>query len=246
MDDGLGKLKIVPDHFQVSTSSENTPQRQNTSNLQPRIDNSARSSSRFWARRQLKRSAFMLNLFSLRGLPWSSSSDGQQKVELTVAELESLRSELADIEEREAHLKAQLEQVDEILRSARFSGYLYIRTRWTALPGEPPPIDDTEVDDWLPRFVVLHGPCIFFYLLCTDLSPQDSTLLSDIVEVGSLPSFTREDDETRYSFYILTCHGLRYECSSTSKIQVDSWLAALQTDCKSGSDTKAPNGLSEM
>uniref|UniRef100_A0A2C9WHU7 PH domain-containing protein n=1 Tax=Manihot esculenta TaxID=3983 RepID=A0A2C9WHU7_MANES len=130
----------------------------------------------------------------------------------------------------------RLEHVDEILRSARFSGYLYIRTRWTALPGEPPPIDDTDVDDWLPRFVVLHGPCIFYYLLCTDLSPQDSTLLSDIVEVGSLPSFTREDDETRYSFYILTRHGLRYECSSISKIQVDAWLAALKTECKSGSD----------
>jgi len=39
--------------------------------------------------------------------------------------------------------------------------------RWTALPGEPPPLDDTDVDDWLPRFVVLNGPCIFFYLLST-------------------------------------------------------------------------------
>lgn len=55
-----------------------------------------------------------------------------------------------------------------------------------------------------------------------DLSPQDSTLLSDIVEIGPLPSFTKEDEETRYSFYILTCHGLRYECSSVSKIQVSS------------------------
>jgi len=39
--------------------------------------------------------------------------------------------------------------------------------RWAALPGEPAPIDDTEVDDRLPRFVVLHGACIFLYLLCT-------------------------------------------------------------------------------
>ncbi|KDP25292.1 hypothetical protein JCGZ_20448 [Jatropha curcas] len=252
MDDGpgRGKIKIVPDHFQVLTSSENSSQTSISSNLQPRIDHSNSSCGRLWTGsktgRKLRTAAFMLNLFSLRGLPWGSSNDGQQKVELTVAELESLRSELAELEEREAHLKAQLEQVDEILRSARFSGYLYIRTRWTALPGEPPPIDDTEVDDWLPRFVVLHGPCIFFYLLCTDLSPQDSTLLSDIVEVGSLPSFTREDDETRYSFYILTHHGLRYECSSISKIQVDAWLAALQSECKSGSNTKAPNGLSQV
>ncbi|KAJ1386083.1 PH-like domain superfamily [Sesbania bispinosa] len=163
--------------------------------------------------------AFMLKLFSLRGLPWSLSNGGQQKVELTAAEVESLRSELADLEEREAQLKAQLENIDEILRSARLSGYLYIRTRWAALPGEPPPIDDTDVDDWLPRFIVLQGECLFIYLLCTDLSPHDSTLLSDIVEVDQLPSFKREDDETRYAFHILTRHGLRYECCSSSKIQ---------------------------
>lgn len=53
-----------------------------------------------------------------------------------------------------------------------------------------------------------------------DLSPQDSTLLSDIVEVGPLPTLKREDEETRYAFYILTRQGLRYECSSISKIQV--------------------------
>ncbi|XP_059662207.1 nucleoside diphosphate kinase 4, chloroplastic-like [Cornus florida] len=174
----------------------------------------------------------MLKLFSLPGLPWGSGTDNEEKVVLTAAEVESLRSELAHLEEREAHLKAQLEHIDEILRYARLSGYLYIRSRWAALPGEPPPIDDVDVDDWLPRFVVLNGPCIFFYLLSTDLSPQDSTLLSDVTEVGPLPSFTPEDDDTRYSFYILTRHGLRYECSSVSKMQADSWLMALQTDCE--------------
>ncbi|MBA0730094.1 hypothetical protein Golax_022558 [Gossypium laxum] len=179
----------------------------------------------------------MLNLFSLRGLPWTGA-DGQQKVQLTAAELESLRSELADIEEREAHMKARLEHIDGILRSARLSGYLYIRTRWTALPGEPAPIDDTKINDWLPRFIVLHGQY---------LSPQDSTLLSDVVEVGSLPSFTREDEGTRYSFYILTRQGLRYECSHVSQIQVDTWLSALQTGCKvvSESDVLVPNGSSK-
>nr|DAD17890.1 TPA_asm: hypothetical protein HUJ06_019353 [Nelumbo nucifera] len=165
------------------------------------------------------------------------------QVELTTVELESLRSEIADLEEKEAHLKAQLEHLDELLRSARLAGYLFIRTRWTALPGEPP-IDDADVDDWLPRFVVLHGSCIFFYLMSTDLSPQDSTLLSDIVEVGPLPSFIREDEHTRYSFYILTRHGLRYECSSISEIQVGSWLAALRTDCKLESNTTALKDLS--
>ncbi|TQE01788.1 hypothetical protein C1H46_012588 [Malus baccata] len=165
----------------------------------------------------------------------------QIHVELTAVELESLRSDLADLEEKEAHLKAQLEHVDEILRSARLSGYLYIRTRWKPLPGEPPPLDDTDVDDWLPRFVVLQGPCIFFYLFSTDLSPQDSTLLADIVEVSPLPSFTRDDEGTRTAFCILTRQGLRFECSSASKAQVGSWLSALRTDCKlEGSDATDP------
>ncbi|CAJ1937266.1 unnamed protein product [Sphenostylis stenocarpa] len=235
MDDGPPKLKIIPDHFQVPTSSLESPESR-TSITEPGTDQSSRSShqQRTWGK---LRTAFMLNLFSPRRLSWGSSSGGQEKVELTAAEVESLRSELADIEEREAHLKAQLEHIDEVLRSARLSGYLYIRTRWASLPGEPPPIDDTEVDDRLSRFVVLHGPCIFLYLLCTDLSPQDSTLLSDIIEVGSLPCFKQEDDEIHFAFYILTRHGLRYECSSNSKIQVDSWLSALQSECKLESDT---------
>ena len=57
-------------------------------------------------------------------------------------------------------------------------------------------------------------------LYYADLGPQDSTLLSDVVEVGSLPSFMREDEGTQYSFYILTHQGLRYEFSHVSKIQV--------------------------
>ncbi|KAG4117541.1 hypothetical protein ERO13_D12G237900v2 [Gossypium hirsutum] len=242
MDDGFGKIKVIPDHFQVSTpASEDSLQNRSSPDSQPSTGNSSRSRSSLWSRRKLRRAAFMLNLFSLRGLPWGGA-DGQEKVQLTAAELESLRSELADIEEREAHLKAQLEHIDEILRSARLSGYLYIRSRWTALPGEPAPIDDIDVDDWLPRFVVLHGQCIFFYLCSTDLSPQDSTLLSDVVEVGPLPNFIREDEGTQYSFYILTRQGLRYECSHVSEVQVDTWLSALRTDCKLGSDVEVPNG----
>lgn len=53
-----------------------------------------------------------------------------------------------------------------------------------------------------------------------DISPQDSTLLSDVVELGPLPSFIQEDKQTRYSFYISTCQGLRFECSSVSEVQV--------------------------
>ncbi|KAK9003585.1 hypothetical protein V6N11_084225 [Hibiscus sabdariffa] len=175
-------------------------------------------------------------MFSLRWLPWIGAV-GLQKVQLSAVELESLRTELADIEEREALLKARLEHIDGILRSARLSGYLYIRTR-TASPREPASIDDTDVEDWHPRFVVLHGQCIFFYLTSADLSPMDSTLLSDVVEVGSLP---REEEEgMRYPFYILTRQGLRYECSHASKMQVGTWLSALQVVSKS--EVLDPNG----
>ncbi|XP_010529642.1 PREDICTED: uncharacterized protein LOC104806439 [Tarenaya hassleriana] len=238
MDDGTpSKIKILPDHFRApSPAPEEATQEDSPSSSQPRADILLRSHSQSRARRKLKKAALMLNLFTLRRLSWNSN--GQEKVELSASELESLRSELADLEEREAYLKAQLEHVDEILRSARLSGYLYIRTRWTALPGEPPPIDDTEVDDWLPRFVVLQGACLFFYLLSTDLSPQDSTLLADIVEVGSLPTFTREFDEIYHCFYILTHQGLRFECSSPSKIQVESWLSLLRRDCSTESEER--------
>ncbi|KAI4370148.1 hypothetical protein MLD38_018526 [Melastoma candidum] len=218
MDDDPGKIKIIPDYFR-GTQAENVSSCGRVSSASdPKLDSSG----------------------SIGRLSWGSSSDGQEKVELSVAELQSLRSQLADLEEREAPLT--LEHVDEILRSSHLSGYLYVRTRWAALPGEPPPIDDGDVDDWLPRFVVLHGSCIFFYLLCTDISPQDSTLLSDLVEVEPLPSFTRED-ETYHAFSIMTRQGLRYECSCASDIQVKSWLTELQGQCKSR--PRLPNGSSE-
>lgn len=65
--------------------------------------------------------------------------------------------------------------------------------------------------------------------LWSDISPQDSALLADIVEVDSLPSITREDEgDVRYAFYVSTRHGLRYECSSISKIQVlSNWFCCL-------------------
>ncbi|MED6205939.1 hypothetical protein PIB30_022386 [Stylosanthes scabra] len=241
MDDGPGKINFIPDYFQVPTSVAKSPENRTPSITESETNKHSRSRQHLWTQRTM-RAASMLRLFSLRGLPWGLGNGGQEKVELTAAEVESLRSELADMEEREAQLKAQLENIDEILRSSRLSGYLYIRSRWAALPGEPPPIDDTDIDDWLPRFIVLHGACLYLYMLCTDLSPLDSTLLSDIVEVGRLPSFKCEDNEMRYAFFILTRHGLRYECSSSSKIKVDAWLSALQADCKLDCGATAPNG----
>ncbi|XP_037480141.1 nucleoside diphosphate kinase 4, chloroplastic-like [Triticum dicoccoides] len=61
----------------------------------------------------------------------------------------------------------RLENIDQVLRYARLSGYLHITSRWTRLPGEPPIIDDADVDDWLPRFVVLQGQCLYYYLKST-------------------------------------------------------------------------------
>lgn len=231
MDDVYGKIDVFPHHFQASKASDDCLQTRSQND-----DSLLRSRSHSWAVRRVMGAASILNLFGLPHFPWASNSANDDKVQLPRAELDYLRSEIADAEEKEAHLKAQLEHLDEILRSARLSGYLYVRTRWTQLPGEPPILDDADVDDWLPRFVVLYGACVFYYLKSTDLSPQDSTLLSDIVEVGTLPSFIQEDEQIRYSFYILTSHGLRYECSSISKIQVDSWLTELECDSVAESD----------
>ncbi|KAL3844473.1 hypothetical protein ACJIZ3_001876 [Penstemon smallii] len=226
MSDGPRGIQVFEDHFVAATSDADSI------SIQPPSTTDLRSHSRRWAGRKFKSATSVLNMFNLKGLSWGLGSNSSEKVILSAVEVESLRSEISSLEERESHCKAQLEHIDEILRSARLSGYLFIRARWSTLPGEPPPIDDTEVDDWIPRFVVLHGSCIYVYMMATDLSPQDSTLLSDVVEVGSLPCLQREDEETRYCFYILTRHGLRYECSSASKMQVDSWLATLRIDCK--------------
>lgn len=236
MDDGIGNVKVYSDHFEASPSTGNSLHEQDSPVSGTRTDYPLRSPSRVWARRKLMSAASMLNLFSVTGRSWGAANSDQEKAEVTALEMESLRSEIAELEEKEALLKARLEHIDEILRSARLSGYLHIRTRWTALPGEPP-MDDTDVDDWLPRFVVLHGSCIYFYLLSTDLSPQDSTLLSDVTEVGPLPSITEEDGQTRYLFYVLTRLGLRFECWNHSQIQVNLWLKALVVDCKLVTDS---------
>ncbi|GKA08933.1 pleckstrin homology domain-containing protein [Tanacetum coccineum] len=248
MGDGPRGIEIFPDHFQVSTSGVETPQTTSSSSLCTKNEFEHSSSSRLWAKRRLKSAASILNLLSPRRLSWGNDTSGQEKVILSATEVKTLQSEVADLEERESHLRAQLEHIDEILRTCHLSGYLHMRTRWATLPGEPLPLDDTDVDDWLPRFVVLHGPCIFLYFLSTawftmvhladqpnttaDLSPQDSTLLSDVVELGPMPCVTQEDGEVRHYFYILTRYGLRYECSGTSKVQVDNWLTALQEKCK--------------
>ncbi|TVU20083.1 hypothetical protein EJB05_36275 [Eragrostis curvula] len=228
MDDVYGRIEVFHQHFVPSKESMESPAGLSTSGL----DTTPSSHRRSWTPKRVKGAASLLHLLSIPRIRWSTSSEDDDKIELTRAEVESLRTEIADAEERESQLKARLENIDEVLRYARLSGYLYIRSRWSQLPGEPPILDDADVDDWLPRFVVLQGQCIYYYLKSTDLSPQESTLLCDVVEVGQLPNFVPEDEKTRYGFYLLTRQGLKFECSSTSEIQIDSWVRALRSDRK--------------
>ena len=59
--------------------------------------------------------------------------------------------------------------------------------------------------------------------------------LCDIVEVGRLPNFVPEDEKTRYAFYLLSRQGLKFECSSTSEIQVTERYIQMQKAYKSDS-----------
>ncbi|KAG0519569.1 hypothetical protein BDA96_09G274800 [Sorghum bicolor] len=248
MDDVHGRIEVFPQYFVPSKEAMETPDGLSTS--KNNLDSPPSSRRRSWTPRRVKGAASILNLLSIPRIRWSMSNEDDDKIELSRAEVETLRTEIAEAEERESHLKARLENIDEVLRFARLSGYLYIRSRWSQLPGEPPILDDADVDDWLPRFVVLQGQCLYYYLKSTDLSPQESTLLCDVVEVGQLPNFVPEDEKTRYAFYLLTRQGLKFECSSTSEIQVDSWVRALSSDCKlrdgAGDDDKMKTPSSQV
>lgn len=107
MDDDIGKIKVIPDYFQPSTSEDSCPPNKPSVKSPSTTENCLRSDSYLWPKKRLRSAGFMFNLLNLKGLPWGSGADGQEKVELTAAELESLRTQLGDLEEREAHLKAQ-------------------------------------------------------------------------------------------------------------------------------------------
>nr|BAC43499.1 unknown protein [Arabidopsis thaliana] len=79
MDDGTPKkLNILPDHFSAPSPTAESSQHDTPSSSQPKDDSSLRPYSQSRTRRNLKRAATMLNLFTLRRLPWVS--DGQEKV----------------------------------------------------------------------------------------------------------------------------------------------------------------------
>lgn len=204
-----------------------------------RLSCSSRSHAALWAKNN--KSTSLWNLFSIPKIPWGSDIAKDDQIKILAAEVESLRGEIASADERETTLHAQLGHLDELLRSTQLAGYLFTRTRWIALPGEPP-IDDTDVDDWVQRFVVLQGSCVFFYLRSTDISPQDSILLEEIVEAGPMSTHAQEaGDECWFSFHMTSCHGLRFECSSPYKFQVDAWLTAIGADDKASSLHKSSN-----
>lgn len=173
-------------------------------------------------------------LFAFPKLTWTSDTAKDEQIEMLVTEVQSLRGEIVSAEERETTLQAQMHHLDDVLRTAVLAGYLYTRTRWVPLLGEPLIDDNVDVDDWLQRFLVLQGSSIFFYLRATDLRPQGTITLDDIVEVGPLPAqmHYQGDSEHWFSFHITTCHGLRLECSTQLKLQMDSWLTTLGVDFK--------------
>lgn len=183
-------------------------------------------------------------VFGFPRLSWSSDIAKDEQIELLVAEVQSLRGEVVSAEERETTLQAQMHHLDDVLRTSVLSGYLFTRTRWMPLDGEPL-IDDADVNDWLQRFLVLHNSSIFFYLRATDLRPQGTILLDDILEVGPLPAQTqnRGDSQRWFSFHITTCHGLRLECSTPLKVQMDSWLTSLGVDFEAGDSLETHNVL---
>ncbi|KAG8368980.1 hypothetical protein BUALT_Bualt15G0102600 [Buddleja alternifolia] len=99
MGDGPRGIQVFQDHFVVSTSGSPPSQTSSVTDL--------RSHSHTWARRRLKSAASMLNLFNLKGVSWRLGGNDQEKVVLSAVEVESLRSEIANLEERESHFKAQ-------------------------------------------------------------------------------------------------------------------------------------------
>ncbi|KAH7279009.1 hypothetical protein KP509_37G000200 [Ceratopteris richardii] len=173
-------------------------------------------------------------LFAFPKLTWSSDPSKDEQIEMLVTEVQSLRGEIVSAEERETTLQAQMHRLDEVLRTAVIAGYLYTRTRWVPLLGEPVLEDNVEdMNDWLQKFLVLQGSSIYFYMHATDLHPQGTIAVEDIVEVGALPSHINlGENGVLFAFHITTCHRLRLECSTPVKPQMDSWLTILGADFK--------------
>eukprot|EP00249_Psilotum_nudum_P007113 c20313_g1_i2 orf=470-1486(-) len=167
-------------------------------------------------------------LLSFPKLTSDSETSKDEQIALLVSEVQSLRGEVVHAEEHELTLQSQLDHLDEVLRTAILAGYMYTR-RWSRPLPDQGPAEVTD-NDWLQRFVVLQGTSIFFYLRATDLRPQGTILLSEIIDAGPMTAFmhNQEDSQLWYTFHISTCHGIRLECATPLKPQMDSWLTSVR------------------
>ncbi|KAH7432998.1 hypothetical protein KP509_07G049800 [Ceratopteris richardii] len=161
---------------------------------------------------------------------WSSASKKHEQAKSSTMEVTSLQDEIHTAEERETALKAKLEHLDDILRTAQLANYLYTRMRWTPLPGELP-VEDADVDDWLQRFLVLEGATIFFYPQAAELRPEGAILFSEIADVGAISGKIQHDEETLtwFGFHVTTTEGLRLECATPLKLQAELWMSLIQS-----------------
>lgn len=160
---------------------------------------------------------------------WSPNTTKHDQKESTATEVYSLQEEVLSAEEREAALKAKVDHLDEILRTAQLASYLYTRMRWTPLPGELP-VDDVDIDDWLQRFLVLEGSTLFYYPQAADLRPQGAILLREVTDIGAISGQIKHEQEniTWFGFHITTCEGLRFECATPLKLQAELWMSLVQ------------------
>lgn len=145
-------------------------------------------------------------------------------------EVQTLRGEIVASEEREATVRAQLIHLDEGLRNANLAEYMPTRMRWEALPGEIA-VPDGDVDDWLPRFVVLNGSTLSFYLRASDLHSQGTVSLRSSVKVGRMEHSEHSagnDDGQWKAFFVLSEHGMRLECSIRNHHKFELWLECIE------------------
>lgn len=171
-----------------------------------------------------------LNFLSLPRNLWSPSASKQEQKESSTAEVYLLQEEVLGAQEREASLKARMDHLDQVLRTAPMASYLYTRFRWTPLPGEPPMDDDADVDDWLQRFLVLGGSTLFYYPQAADFRPQGAIDLREVVDISSISGQLRHDEEKVkwFGFQITTSEGFRLECATPLKLQAELWMSLLR------------------
>jgi len=107
MDDVYGRIEVFPQYFMPSKEAMESPDGLSTS--KNNLDTSPSSRGRSCTPKRAKGAASLLRLLSIPHFRWSTSNEDDDKIELSRAEVESLRTEIADAEERESHLKARYE-----------------------------------------------------------------------------------------------------------------------------------------